>query len=278
MQRILIPTDFSKNAWNATEYALQFFKHQKITFYFVHIDISMQAHRDEDLHHSGLCSVRATTEDNKSKMDSWMETVCTRQSNANHQYKDSIIQAPFVDGIRNFIAKNEIDFVVMGTKGASGLKEMTIGSKTSAVITRVKCPMLVIPENASFTKPLSIGFPTDFNMLYKQRIMRTLLEITHMHHSALKVLRVAQTQKPLANFQDANRDFLKQQLKDVPHSFHVIENPSLETALQLFVDSLQIDMVAMIAKNLNFLQRILFRPKVAQISYHIDIPFLVLHE
>jgi len=37
-------------------------------------------------------------------------------------------------------------------------------------------------------------------------------------------------------------------------------------------------MIIMIAKNLNLFQRILFRPTVEEISYHTDIPFLVLHE
>jgi len=34
----------------------------------------------------------------------------------------------------------------------------------------------------------------------------------------------------------------------------------------------------MVAKNLNFLERILFKPKVEKISYHTTVPFLVLHE
>jgi hypothetical protein len=211
-------------------------------------------------------------------MKEWMQKVYTYHPNPNHLLKNEIIQSPFVDGIRNYISKKKIEFIVMGTKGASGLKEMTIGSRTSDVITRVKCSILVIPEKAAFTIPIHIGFPTDFNMLYKSEAIKTLLEVAHTYHSSIKVLRVAQTQKPLDNYQNTNRKLLKQQLNDIPHSFHVIENPNLENALQSFVNTMQIEMVAMIAKNLNFFQRILFKPQVAQISYHMQIPFLVLHE
>jgi len=38
MQHILIPTDFSQHAWNATSYALQFFKSVNTTFHFLHIE------------------------------------------------------------------------------------------------------------------------------------------------------------------------------------------------------------------------------------------------
>ena len=211
-------------------------------------------------------------------MDDWMQKVYAYYPNPKHNFKQSIVQAPFIEGIRGFIIQNNINFMVMGTKGASSLKEMTLGSRTGAVITRVKCPILVIPEKASFKKPHTIGFPTDFNMLYKYKVIGTLQDISRVYHSSIKILRVAQTQKPLDNFQNSNREVLKEQLSAIPHSFHVIEDPNLENALQSFVTTMQVDMVAMIAKNLNFFQRILFKPQVARISYHMHIPFLVLHE
>ncbi len=278
MQQFLIPTDFSQNAWNATAYALRFFNNEKTTFHFLHIDISFHKGSDDNLHYAGLSIKKEVPDHLNSDMDDWMRKVNTQYSNPQHTFKHAIIQAPFIDGIRNFILENSIDFMVMGTKGASGLKEMTLGSRAGAVITRVKCSILVIPEKASFKKTLSIGFPTDFNMSYKYKVIDTLQNISRVSNSSIRVLRVAQTQKPLDNFQSNNRQILKERLRGIPHSFHVIENPNLENALQSFVNTMQIDMVAMIAKNLNFFQRILFRPQVAQISYHIHIPFLVLHE
>lgn len=278
MQQLLIPTDFSQNAWNATQYTLLFFKNEKITFHFLHIDISLQNSSDENLHYSGISSKKEVPEQLNSQMDDWIQKVYTHYPNPKHNFKQSIVQAPFVEGIRNVILKEHIDFMVMGTKGASGIKEITLGSRTGAVITRVKCPILVIPEEASFKKPLTIGFPTDFNLLYKHKVIDTLLAISKVSHSSVKILRVAQTQKPLDNFQRSNRELLKERLSDIPHSFHVIEDPNLENALQSFVTTMHIDMVAMIAKNLNFFQRILFKPQVARISYHMHIPFLVLHE
>lgn len=279
MQHILIPTDFSENAWNATAYAMHFFKNETITFHFLHINIALQTiSGNEETVYAGL-SIKSTVPDlMRTRMESWMQQVNHHFSNPNHAYEHSILQAPFIDGMREYIKKNDISFIVMGTKGASGLKEMTIGSKAGAVITRVKCPILVIPEEAKYKQPINIGFPTDFNILYKQKIVKTLLEIVRLHHSSIKVLRVAQTKQPLDNFQNNNRDALKNQFTDVPHSFHVIEHPNLEDALQSFVTTMKIDMVAMIAKNLNFIQRILFRPQVTKISYHTQIPFLVLHE
>ncbi|QNJ99073.1 universal stress protein [Constantimarinum furrinae] len=276
MQQILIPTDFSDNAWNATIYALQFFKTQNITFHFLHIDISLQV--DDELHYNGVFTKKEISKEKTANMVDWMHKINIHYPNPNHKFRFSIRPGLFIACFRNYVTKENIDLIVMGTKGASGLKEMTIGSKTGAVIKRIKCPNLVIPEEAQFTKPLNIGFPTDFNMFYKQRIIRTLLEIANTYQSSIKVLRVAQNEKPMDKVQKTNRKHLIQYLHEISHSFHVIDNPILESALQSFVNSMHIDMVAMIAKNLNFFQRLLFKPQVEQISYHMQIPFLVLHE
>ncbi len=278
MRRILIPTDFSENALNATSFALQFFEKEPITFHFLHIEGRMQMRNERDVYSAGVTILPQASKEAKTQMKMWMSRIRMLCSNPRHFFVETVIQATFIDGIREFVSKQQIEFIVMGTKGASGLKEKTIGGRTCAVITRVKCPILVIPENARFKTPLTLGFPTDFNMAYEPRIMSTLLRVCGMHGSSIKVLRVAQTQIPLDHSQHLNRELLKEQLNEIPHSFHLIENPRLEEALQLFVSSMRIDMVAMIAKNLNFFQRILFKPQLARISYHLHIPFLVLHE
>lgn len=278
MQHVLIPTDFSKNAWNATTYALLFFKNQKVVFHFLHIQISRKIDEDHDLQNTEMSTKKNISEEIKHSMKKWIQQVHTCCPNAKHTFKKQIVQTSFTEGIRAYIKDHNIEFIVMGAKGASRAKEVSIGSRTGAVITRIKCPILVIPEAANFKKPLQIGFPTDFNMLKKDRVLETLLTIADTNKSSIKVLRVAQNNKPLDDFQNKNRDHLKEILKDIPHSFHLIENKNLENTIQSFVTTMQIDLLAMVAKNLNFYQRILFKPQGRKISYHITTPFLILHE
>jgi hypothetical protein len=58
----------------------------------------------------------------------------------------------------------------------------------------------------------------------------------------------------------------------------MMKGEKLEAAVQEFTESKGIDLIVMVAKNLNILQRVLFRPRVEKLSYHIKIPFLILHE
>ena len=278
MRQILIPTDFSQNSWNAIQYALQFFKTDDVIFHFLHITTVQNAIKTNDLYSAGISRSKSDISNAHLEMDELIGQVTSGHSKNNFQYKSAIVPSLFIDGIRSYIEHNAIELVVMGTKGASGIKEITVGSKTGAVITKVKCPILVIPEKAKFKTPLQIGFPTDFNLHYNHKVIETLLSMAQIYSSSIKVLRVAQAQKPLTEFQSVNRDFLKEQFQGVGHSFHLVEGANLENTLQSFVTSMKIDMVAMIAKNLNFFQQILFKPKVAKLSYHMLVPFLVLHE
>ena len=196
----------------------------------------------------------------------------------NHKFYAIQEQSLFIDGIKRTVDKKKIDFIIMGTKGASGLKEVTIGSRAGEVITRVKCPTLIIPEQAVYRQPKKIVFPTDFNSYYKNKILLTLAEILSINEAKLHILHVTKANHELSLVQVENKEFLDDFLMDKSHQFHYLNNHDIQNALATFIEETEIDMIAMVAKNINFFQRLLFTPSVARISYHTRIPFLVLHE
>lgn len=278
MKHLLIPTDFSANAWNATEYALAFFEHHPIKIYLLHITFSGVVEDNTDLHAHGITISAQESHPKYSALDELKQRIETLYPSRNLEIEILVKHSFFVDSIKKTVQEKEIDLIVMGTKGASGLKEVTIGSHSGAVITRVKCPILVIPENARFENPKNIVFPTDFNTPYKDRVLQTLFSVADMYEATIKVMRVAPEAYELDEAQEENRNFLMQSLAGKPHSFHWINSPGLEEGLQNFIDVMEVQIIAMVAKNLNFFQRLLFKPTVERIGYHTKIPFLVLHE
>ena len=166
----------------------------------------------------------------------------------------------------------------MGTKGASGLTEVIVGSNTGDLITKVKHPVLIVPEKASYTVPKEIAFPTDYNIFYQPKILNSITELAKMYNATVRILHIAKKDEILTSSQIENKEFLNNFFMDEKHSFHRLTNKKIEEGVQCFVESRDIDMIVMVAKNLNLFQRILFKPTVEEISYHIEIPFLVLHE
>ncbi len=278
MQRILLPTDFSENSWNAIQYAFAFFEGCSLDFHILHVGFSGSVEATEDLHLQGIAIPGIITKGIQSKFDRLLKKIKKTYPNHTHNIYTHYEANLFIESVRKIIKNESIDMIIMGTKGASHIKGVTLGSHAGSVITRVKCPTFVIPENAAYENPESIAFPTDFNMIYKDRVLQTLKQISNYHDSSIKVLRVAVREGTLENEQLKNKDFLSDALYEIPHSFHWIQNPELEKGLQTFIDLMEIKIIAMVGKNLNFFQRLLFKPMIAKISYHTKIPFLVLHE
>lgn len=278
MTNVLIPTDFSENAWNAIRYGLQFFKGEPTNFYLLHVSLSERQGFEDETIANGIAFDMKDTVGIKDKLLEVKKRIEESFANTNHRFYALQAHTFFIEGIKRSVAEKRIDFILMGTKGASGLKEVTIGSRTGEVITRVKCPTLIIPEKARFVIPKEIVFPTDFNSYYKNKILLTLAKIMTINESALHVFHVTRKEQVLSDSQLENKNFLDDFLEDKPHSFHFQAAQNIEDALSEFIEINKINMIAMVAKNINFFQRLLFKPSIAKISYHTDTPFFVLHE
>ena len=70
----------------------------------------------------------------------------------------------------------------MGTKGASGEKDILLGSNTIQVIRKVKgSPLLVIPRDFKFRPPKNFVFPTDFKHSYKKEVLKAVKKLASLH-------------------------------------------------------------------------------------------------
>jgi len=62
--------------------------------------------------------------------------------------------------VRNVAKEDDVDLVVMGTKGSSGLNEFLVGSNTEKVIRTAPCPVLAVPENTQQFHPKMVLLPS----------------------------------------------------------------------------------------------------------------------
>jgi nucleotide-binding universal stress UspA family protein len=73
-------------------------------------------------------------------------------------------QNAVVSEIINFIEKQKIDLVVMGTQGASGLTEFFVGSNTEKVVRFSQVPVFSIKKSVKFSFIKNIVFPTQLGL------------------------------------------------------------------------------------------------------------------
>ncbi len=280
MKNVLLPTDFSENSWNAIKYALSFFSTVKCNFYVLHVNRLSHLESDSASLTIDQNYIEAVyTKPSKKQLRSILKRISKLSPNhKNHKFYTLTDYNSFIESIRKTVNEKRIDFIVMGTKGASGLERIILGSNTADVITKVKCNTFAIPENAEFTIPKEIAFPTDFSLSHDLQILQPITEILEQFKASLRILNISKSKVVLNSEQNKNKELLEDYFNDQPYSFHYLTNKKVEDAIQCFVESRDIDIISMVAKNLNYFQQILFHSRVEKISYHTDRPFLVLHE
>lgn len=280
MKNILIPTDFSENSKNALRYAQVVFRSLECNFYVLYVAPLGDTQTDT----FGIS--RPTGKDlstgNVKEMLADLVDSCRKYSkDANHHFYTLQDYGFFIQSIKKNLQEHQIDLIVMGTKGASGLKEKVVGSNAGDVITKVQCNTLVIPDAVMLSKPKEIAFPTDYNIFYTHGILSSMAEMLNLSASKLRIMNVIKNGEGLTLEQKTNREYLFDYMEETfpdRYSFHTISNKSVKSAIQSFVENQAADMIVMVAKNLNFIQQILFDSMVEKISFHTTVPFYVIHE
>ncbi|OZV69709.1 universal stress protein [Winogradskyella aurantia] len=279
MKSVLLPTDFSENSWNAIIYALQFLKDTPAVFYLLHVN-TVNHTILSDPAYVGADSVieEVYIKPAKTKLLKLLKRISKVSHNVNHRFYTIVDYGFFIDSIRSQVLDKNIDLIIMGTKGASGLKQIIIGSNAGDVVVKVKCTTLVVPENAKFQIIDELAFPTDFSSFNNFSMLKPVLEVMENNNSKLSFLHVQSKNESLSLEQKKNKELLEDFFSGYDYDFYFLSNKRLEDAVQCFTESRGVGMIAMVAKNLNYFQQIVFNSRVENITYHTDIPFLVLHE
>ena len=278
MKNILLPTDFSSNSLNAIQYAINLLKDEVCTFYFLHA-YRVQYIANDELLLNSMNQValieKKLLESSQNSLDMIIEELAP---NSKHTYETLSDYNFFIDSVIQKNKELDIDLIIMGTKGATGAKEIFMGSNTGDVIMKTDCDVLAVPDKAKYKTPKEIVFPTDFRLLYKENELDILKKIAKQNDSIVRVLYV-QNDETLDEEQKVNKNDLERYFDTLDYSFHTLTNTDFESAVNCFTQSRgNVDMIAIIAKHYNIFQRLFFKPKVEDLSFHTKIPLLVLHK
>lgn len=164
MKKILVPTDFSPQAENALKVAAQLAKKHKSEIYLLHmlelpLNLVDQANSGGSLPES-LFFMKLAHKRFKEVLDSkYLKGITV--------YETVLFQNTF-EGITEVATKNKVDIIIMGSHGASGFKEMFIGSNTEKVVRTSKIPVLVIKNEHEKFAIKNFVFASDFSQECKK--------------------------------------------------------------------------------------------------------------
>ena len=116
-KRIILPTDFSENAWNATVYALELFKHVPCDFFLLNsyqvgasgLSTKMVGANDTRLYN-------LMKEQSERDLQRELERIKSVDKNPEHTFTTKSIMDTLVNAIGKTVYREEIDYIIMEPK------------------------------------------------------------------------------------------------------------------------------------------------------------------
>ena len=272
---ILLPTDFSDNAWSAAVYALKLYANETCTFYFINsckIETSRMSNMSNKL--LNIMKESATKELLELKR---MARIA--DANEKHNFEIILTTESLLDAIKRITVTHKMDMIIMGTKGASKAKGIFFGSNTVSVFRKIKsCPVLAVPDEFNFVEPKQIAFPTDYNKQYAETVLKPLKALSKLYNSIIRIVHIEE-EKELSEPQNLNIKKLDEDLANFDHSFHWMPDYAKKASVIIdFIEELEINILVMVNNKHSFMESIIHEPVVKKIGFHPVIPFLVIPE
>jgi nucleotide-binding universal stress UspA family protein len=196
-------------------------------------------------------------------------------NNPKHHFETIASYNLLVMEIIDQVAEKQIDLIVMGTQGATGAKEVFMGTHTAFTIKKVKCPVLAVPSAFTFEGPKEVLFPTDYRMSTTNKYLPLIKELCAAHKARLNILNVYYGE-PLDEEQEKVKKYMDNYFESNSHLFHVAEDTDIADAIQEFQVQHKINLLVMVHNKHSFFENMLFKPVINQVAYHTNIPFLVI--
>ena len=108
MKRILIPTDFSHNAWNAIEYTLAFFDKIPVDIHLLHISYSGSVTDEANLHANGISIIDNSQKKKVKQLKEIQHKIETLYPRSTANIEISAISSLFIEGIKNAVEENKM--------------------------------------------------------------------------------------------------------------------------------------------------------------------------
>jgi nucleotide-binding universal stress UspA family protein len=271
MRTIIVPIDFSKCSVSAAKFACEIAKQSKtkiVFFHTFHVPIPPPDAVVDIIPTSELA------ETNNNSLKKLVQKEIKPDSDSLEITYESV--AGFaIDEIILASQRHKASMIIMGTKGASGIKKIIFGSNTSSVIGKSNIPVLVVPEKAKFKGFDKIAFAVDLHEVKDNKIFNPLLELALLFNSSVKLFSVKKDVKePLTMQQAFEKLNLDKVFEKVPHTFHLAKDESVVNAIDDFIKVSKADLVVTIAQKHSFIDVLLNKSITRDLAFHTKVPLL----
>ncbi|GGD84465.1 universal stress protein [Planktosalinus lacus] len=274
MKKIIVPVDFSKHSEYALKVAADIARKNKAELFLLHmLDISDQ-----------MISI---TEATKRRELLFFMQLANKQFEKfiDKDYMKGIKSSPIIkhykvfEEVDNTAKEIDAEFIIMGSRGSSGVKGYFVGSNTEKVVRTSDIPVLVVKSEAKDFNPKTIVFASDFN---KENLnaFKTIKQFADSYDATLKLVYV---NTPNANFKNTleireqMRNFLnKNSISNHSEDIVIFNDYTITDGIQNAALMLQADLIAIPTHGRKGINKILAGSISEEVANKSEIPVLTV--
>ncbi len=280
MKKIVVPTDFSKNASIAGTYASEVAQKTGAAIYLLHVlepgvDVLIDSVAQVNTFTSEIVAqkLKQLTLEQKTILENYPGI----------KVETELAKGTIVNSILDFAEGQQADIIIMGTAGASGLREFFMGSVAAETIRRAKIPVLTIPASYQREEPAAMLLTTN-HFEKNVALLKKIVAFSQLFSAVIYVVVFADTDaEGIPEFKEYTDKlsqylhFLKQTFPEIHFKGEVLDGKDFEMTIERYCHKHEVDIIAMITYPKNFLDRILQKSISRKMAFHSAIPLLVMH-
>lgn len=278
ISKILVPIDFSKCSINALKIATEIATKQGAKIEIVNA-FHVPAYAPMDVMAVDLVNQPLLKEEERKAKDEFKSLPNLIPELKDVSYSTKVFMAPTADAIYQCTEQDDIDLIVMGTKGEHDVVENLFGSMSAQVIKSADVPVLVIPENVESFDLKHIGFAADLHEIENMNRLGILSLLAKMYDSEINIFHISEEYDEESISEAAReRMFLEGSLKDIKHTFATIYHEEPIEGIMEFAESKKLDLLAMYPRQHGFWDKLVHGSTTKKVVMQIKIPLLTIHE
>jgi len=264
MNSILVPTDFSPAAENATAYAVQLAKQTGASILLLHVYQLPVPMTDYPV-------LMVTADDLRKVSDEGLQRMVDSTKN---RFADVVVESEsrlgdVVSEIEAVCKERSPFAVVVGTKDLKRYERLMFGDTTVSLVKNCTYPVIAVPEGAKAGVPQNIVLATD--LLNAADIpageISAIASVLNAHLHVVHVEQKEGTSSP---------DELMNAFSDIRATYHAIQDEDVTEGLKRYVEQNNIDMVLVLPHKHNLYERIFFKGHTQGILHSMPVPVMSL--
>lgn len=271
MRKILVPTDFSECANNALDYAI---------FLSKKMDAEIVLLSAYHIPSSGAATIVMNIQEDlrKETQEELDELIKLKTKNNSGLKISSIVDFNIPsNSIVRMVNKYEFDMVVLGTTGASGIKDIFLGSTTSAIINKVKIPILAVPLDSNFKGIDTLLMACSLDSIKSVDSMNFFKLFATKLNFKVKFLNVVQdNDDKVSEKLFKKNESLKIIFDTFDYELDLVKSNDVEKAILDAVEEKHL--LSVVTRERTFFDKLFHSSMSKKLAKHSTSPILILHE